>query len=96
LTNVEFVVTLASILTLSKLGEPFEVINDASVMRVGVIPLQDGRPTTFESRKFSFVERSSTTKEQELALVVHAMQTQCCYLGGLGCTVMTNHNSFVY
>lgn len=73
--NVKFVVTLASILTLSKLGEPFEVIDDASVMGVGVIPLQDGRPTTFESRKFSFVERSSTTKEQELALVVHAMQT---------------------
>ena len=75
LKNVKFVVTHASILTLSKLREPFEVVNDASMMGVGVIALQEGRPTAFESTNFSFVERSSTTKEQELALVVHAMQT---------------------
>ena len=73
LENVKFVLTHASILTLSKLAEPFEVVNDASLIGVGVIPLQGERPIAFESRKLSLVERSYTTRELELALFVHAM-----------------------
>ena len=48
--DVKFALTHAPILTLSKLGEPkgepFEIVDDASLIRAGVVMLQGGRPNT--------------------------------------------------
>jgi hypothetical protein len=73
--NVKYALTHAPVLTLPKLGEPFEVVSDASLLEAGAVLLQGGKPIAFESKKFSPVERNYTTSEQELAAIVHAMRT---------------------
>jgi hypothetical protein len=50
-------------LTLPKSGEPFEVINDASLIGARAIMFQEGRPLAFESRKFFHARRNYTTGE---------------------------------
>jgi hypothetical protein len=45
---------------LSKLGEPFEVISETSLVEVRVVLLQRGRPIAFRSWKFFHVERNYT------------------------------------
>lgn len=56
--NVEVVLIHASILTLPKLVELFEVVNDVSLLRARAIPLQGGRPNAFESRNRPICERN--------------------------------------
>lgn len=88
--------THAPCLTLLKLGEPFEVINDSFRIGARAILLQEGRPLAFESRKFFFGRRNYTTREQELVAVVLAMQTWQCYLEGVNYTVVIDHNPLEY
>jgi hypothetical protein len=73
--NVKYALTHAPVLTLPKLGEPFEVVSDASLLEAGAVLLQGGKPIAFESKKFSPAERNYTTGEHELAVVVHVMRT---------------------
>ena len=94
--NVKYALTCASVLTLLKLGEPFEVVSDASLLGPGVVLLQRGKPIAFESKKYSPAERNYATGEQELAAVVHTMRTWRCYLEGSDCTIVTDHNPLVY
>ena len=53
------------------------------------------RPVAYESEKLSSAERNYTTGEQELFAVVHAMRTCRCYLEGVDCTIVTDHNPLV-
>ena len=39
---------------------------------------------------------TSITREQEFVAIVNTMQTWRCYLEGLNCAMMTNHNPLVY
>jgi hypothetical protein len=94
--NVKYVLTHAPILTLPKLGKPFEVVIDASLLEVRAVLLQGGKPITFESKKFSPAERNYTTGEQEIAAVMHAMRTWRCYLEGADCMIVIDHNPLVY
>ena len=84
--DVKFALTHAPILTLSKLGEPegepFEIVDDASLIRAGVVMLQGGRPNAFESKKISLVERNYTIGKQELITFMHTLRTWRCYLEG--------------
>ena len=45
--------THVPILTLPNLGQPFEVVSDASLIGTRAVMVQRGRPIAFESRKFS-------------------------------------------
>ena len=94
--DVKYALTHALVLTLSKLGEPFEVVSDASLLRAWTILLQGGKPIAFKNKKFSPTERNYTTGEQELATVVYAMQTWRCYPEETDCTIVTDHNPLVY
>ena len=94
--NVTLSLTHAPCLTLLKLGEPFEVINDSFRIGARAIMLQEGRPLAFESRKFFFGRRNYSTREQELVAVVLAMQTWQCYLEGVNYTVVIDHNPLEY
>lgn len=55
---VKFSLTHKPILTLSKLGEQFEVVSNVFLIRLGAILLQERRPMAFLSRKFSPIERN--------------------------------------
>jgi hypothetical protein len=94
--NVKDALTHAPVLILPKLGEPFEVVTDVSLLESGAVLLQGSKPIAFESKKFSPAEENYTTGEQELAAVVHAMRTWRCYLEESDCTIITDHNPLVY
>jgi mannitol/fructose-specific phosphotransferase system IIA component (Ntr-type) len=51
-------------------------------------------PSRYIIRKLISAERNYTTSEKELTAIVHAMRT--CYLGGIECVVITNHNPLTY
>ncbi len=50
----------------------------------------------FTSQKFSFAERNSTTGEQELLAVVHALREWRCYLEGRPFVIKTDHRPLTF
>ena len=90
--GVKYALTHAHVLNLPIFGERFEVICDASLLGIGAVLLQKGRPIAFESCKLTPAEKNYTTGEQELTTVVHALRTWRCYLEGSECVVITYHN----
>jgi hypothetical protein len=84
MVNVNFFSTYAPNLTLSKLGEPFEIVSDTSLIGARVVMRQGGRPNAFESRKCSLVERNYTIGKQELITFMHTLQIWRCYSKGGG------------
>jgi hypothetical protein len=80
----------------SATAAPFEVVCDASLLSVGALLTQGGHVVAYESRKLTPAEQRYTTTEQELLAVVHAMRTWRCYLEGVKCVVVTDHNPLTF
>ncbi|CAI7770301.1 unnamed protein product [Closterium sp. NIES-53] len=89
--KVKHKLTNAPVLVLPNPQKPYEVVTDASMVGLGAVLLQEGRPVAFESRKLSPAEQRYTTTEQELLAVVHALRTWRCYLEGVEFVVTTDH-----
>ena len=74
-------------------NKPFVVTTDASVLGIGAVLEQEGRPVAFESRALTAAETRYTTTEQEMLAVVHALKAWRCFLeGGAKFVVRTDHN----
>ncbi|GJP86348.1 hypothetical protein CLOP_g16380 [Closterium sp. NIES-67] len=89
--EVKTKLTNAPVLVLPDPSKPYEVVTVASIVGIGAVLLQEGRPVAFESRKLSPVEECYTTSEQELLAVVHALRTWRCYLEGVEFVVTIDH-----
>jgi hypothetical protein len=95
--GVKTALTNAPVLIMPNQAEgDYEVICDASLVGIGAVLTQGGKPIAFESGKFSEAERRWTTTEQELWAVVHALKTWRCYLEGIPFKVITDHNPLVH
>ena len=73
--GVKYALIHAHVLSLPLFGERFEVICDASLLGIGTFLLHKGRPIAFESCKLIHAKKNHSTCEQELIVVVHALQT---------------------
>lgn len=81
----------APVLSAPDVEKHYTVVSDASTVGIGVVLLQEDKPTAWESRKLTDAEKNYTTSEQELLVVIHALQTWRCYLEGLEFTLIADH-----
>ncbi len=51
-------------------SKPFQVYTDASVLQLGAVIVQDGRPIAFFSRKLSETQKKYSVAELELLSIV--------------------------
>ena len=68
-----------------------ELTTDASLMAVGAILSQDGKPIAYYSKKLNPAEQRYPTHERELLAVVKAVDEWRVYLLGRPVTVLTDH-----
>jgi hypothetical protein len=96
--GVKHALTHAPVLAMPDFTRPstMEVLCDASIIGIGAVLTQDGRPLAYESKRLSDAEVKWTTTDQELWAVVHALKIWRCYLEGVKFTVVTDHNPLVH
>jgi len=64
--GLKYALTYAQVLTLLILGDPFEIIYDASMVGIGVIILQKCKLIVFENQKLSHVKKNLSLEIKKL------------------------------
>lgn len=96
--GVKLALTQAPTLAMANFEEPFEmeILCDASLLGIGAVLTQQGRPIAYESKKLTETEKRWTTGDQELWAVIHALKTWRCYVEGIQFTIVTDHNPLIH
>jgi hypothetical protein len=91
--KVKELLTTAPILALPdwRSTEPFELVCDASLLGIGGVLLQDGRPIAFESRKLIPAEVRYSATELEMLAVVYCIEKWRVYVEGRDVHIYTDH-----
>lgn len=76
--------------------KPFEVETDASMVGIGAVLLQDGRPVEFFSEKLSDTRQRWSTYEQELYAIVQALKHWEYYLLPKEFVLHSDHHSLKF
>ncbi|KAJ9567114.1 hypothetical protein OSB04_003080 [Centaurea solstitialis] len=83
----------APILTLPEGTDNFVVYCDASHQGLGCVLMQNEKVIAYASRQLKVHEKSYTTHDLELGVVVFALKIWRHYLYGTKCTIFTDHKS---
>nr|GFA41113.1 putative reverse transcriptase domain-containing protein [Tanacetum cinerariifolium] len=83
----------APILALPEGSENFMVYCDASQKGLGIVLMQREKVIAYASRQLKIHEKSYTTRDLELGVVVFALKTWRHYFYGTKCVVFTDHKS---
>ena len=97
--TIQNMLSTAPVLAMPDMGPDapkFYVHCDASIVGVGAVLIQNDRPVAYESRKLIPAECNYTTGEQALLAVIHAVTVWRCYLEGVPCVIVTDHNPLVH
>ncbi|KAL0352247.1 UNVERIFIED_CONTAM: Retrovirus-related Pol polyprotein from transposon [Sesamum calycinum] len=78
------------VLALPNMSKPFVVETHASDYVLGGVPMQEGHPVAFESKKLKDIEWRYLVHEKELLVVVHCLRLWRHYLLGSPFVVKTN------
>lgn len=85
-----------TLLVYPKYGQPFDVHTDASNLQISAVISQDGKPTTFFSRKSIDTQTRYTTTDQELLAIVETLKNFRSMLLGQKLEVHTDHKKLIY
>ncbi|GJV46761.1 putative mitochondrial protein [Tanacetum coccineum] len=88
--------TSAPVLVLPNFQKPFELETDASIIGVGAVLSQEGRPVAFFSEKLSEARRKWTTYELEFYAIVRAVKHWEQYLFQQEFVLQTDHEALKY
>nr|GEU40111.1 putative reverse transcriptase domain-containing protein [Tanacetum cinerariifolium] len=83
----------APILALPEGSENFMVYCDASHKRLGAVSMQKEKDIAYASRQLKVHQKSYTTHDLELGVVVFTLKMWRHYLYGIKCVVFTDHKS---
>ncbi|CAM8953952.1 unnamed protein product [Rhodiola kirilowii] len=88
--------TTAPILVLPDFNKIFQVETDASIIGIGAVLSQEGRPVAFHSEKLSETRQKWTTYELELYAVVRAIKHWEQYLFHKEFVLLSDHQALKY
>ena len=86
----------APVLATPDLTKTFIMECDASGNGIGVVLIQDERPTSFESRPMKGKYLHKAIYEKEILAILHALKKWRSYLMGIQFKVKTDHDSLKY
>jgi hypothetical protein len=86
----------APVLKLPDFDKEFKIHSDASDFAIGGVPVQEGKPVAFESKKLSETERRWPTHEKEMWVVIHYLKTWGHYIGSKDVVVWTDNVTLKY
>ncbi|CAA0823405.1 Uncharacterized mitochondrial protein AtMg00860, partial [Striga hermonthica] len=88
--------TSAPVLTIPDPSRSFTIFSDASRQGLGCVLMQEGQVIAYASRQLKPHEQNYSTRDLELATVVHALKIWRHYLYGGRCEIFTDHKSLQY
>jgi hypothetical protein len=88
--------TMAPVLTMPDMKNPFSIYCDASGQGLGCVLMQDGHVVAYASRQLRKHEEKYPTHDLELTAMVHALKIWRHYIIGKNCEVYSDHKSLKY
>jgi hypothetical protein len=90
------IVSREVLLAFPDFNKPFDIHTDASLLQLGAVITQEGKPIAFFSRKLNPAQTRYTTTERELLAIVETLKEFRNILLGQCIRVYTDHKNLIY